>query len=123
MNNNSTKTILIAEDEDGNYFLLEHYLSELNCKVLRAENGLEAVNICKSRNDIDLIFMDMRMPCMSGIDASIEIRKFNKQIIIIIVSAFNYNNEEKQEFQTYCNKIATKPISTKDIAVLFDYFF
>lgn len=119
MNNKLSKVILIADDDDGNYFLLEHYLSGFYCKVLRATNGLEAVNICKERTDIDLVFMDMRMPIMDGLEASKIIQKINSKIPIIIITAFAYDDNELEKFKNNCNKVETKPISIQKIDSIF----
>lgn len=119
MNNVLSKTILIADDDDGNYYLLKHYLSEFNCNVIRAMNGLEAVNIFKERPDIDLVFMDMRMPVMNGMEASKIIQEINSKIPIIIITAFAYDNTELEKFKTVCNKVETKPITVQKIDALF----
>ena len=62
------KTILVAEDEDSNYELVKIVLQK-RYRLLRAHNGIEAVNLNEDENP-DLILMDIRMPEMNGLDAT-----------------------------------------------------
>lgn len=121
--NYSNYTILVAEDDDGNFQLLEYYLSEFNCKVIRAINGNEAIEIYKKNKNIDLIFMDVRMPLIDGIEASQKIRLINNNAKIIFVTAFAYDNEEILKFLKNCNKVLSKPITTEIIKEIFLQYF
>jgi PleD family two-component response regulator len=67
--NNSTH-ILIAEDEDSNYMVLEEWLSELSIENTRAYNGFEAVKLCHENKAIRVVLMDIKMPVMDGIEAT-----------------------------------------------------
>ena len=64
--------ILIAEDEDSNYKYLEMVLKRTNVTIFWANDGLEAIQLCKTHNP-DLILMDIKMPNMDGLEATIEI--------------------------------------------------
>jgi len=85
---NNNQTILIAEDEDDNYQYLNILLTKQGYKTYHAKTGLEAIQFLKEHNEIALILMDIKMPEMSGIDATVEIRKVNQTIPIIAQSAF-----------------------------------
>ncbi|MFW5752124.1 MAG: response regulator, partial [bacterium] len=65
------KKILIAEDEEYNFFYLSEVLSETKVFIIHAKNGKEAVDIMKN-SEIDVILMDIRMPQLNGIDATRE---------------------------------------------------
>jgi CheY-like chemotaxis protein len=86
--------VLVVDDDTTSKMLLEMTLNKYFREVLTAENGLEAVKTCKKNPDIDVIFMDLRMPVMDGIDAIAEIRKFNKDVIIIAQTALTDMREE-----------------------------
>ena len=63
-------TILVAEDEEINYLFLEILLKkeiDLDCIIIHAKNGEEAVEICDKNPDIDLILMDLKMPVMDAL--------------------------------------------------------
>lgn len=108
------KTILIAEDEEGNFKYLKHLLSKTNATILRASNGQEAVDIAE-KNDVDLILMDIRMPVMNGFEATKAIKKLNKNIPIIAQTAFTYQNNEKVSLNSGCDAYIAKPIGKQQL--------
>ena len=59
-----TGHLLIAEDEEINYNLLETIISPTKAKIIRAKNGVEAVEICQKINELDIVLMDIKMPDM-----------------------------------------------------------
>jgi len=108
------KTILIAEDDWVNYQFLNEVVSLLGAKTLHAKNGLESVKICKENENIDLVLMDIKMPEMNGYEATIEIKKFRPDLIIIAQSAYALQNEIYQ-YQGVFNSYITKPIDTESL--------
>ena len=106
------KTILVAEDDDINFKFLSIILTKQNYKVLRAINGVESIEICKT-NIIDCIIMDLKMPIMDGIEATEEIRKFNTTVPIVILTAFTHEENKNRSFRAGCNDFITKPIENE----------
>jgi PAS domain S-box-containing protein len=107
------KTLLIAEDEDFNYMLLEELLADINSKILRARNGIEAVEICKSNQHIDLVLMDIKMPLMSGYEATKQIREFLPNLPIIAQTAYTTDFDKKKALSCGCNDFISKPLEKK----------
>jgi len=106
------KKILIAEDVDFNYLLLVEALKPTKAQIIRVINGLEAVEYCKS-NKTDLVLMDIRMPVLDGIEATKQIRNFNKLLPIIAQTA-NGDSSDMDEIQKAgCNDYISKPINLK----------
>ncbi|WP_051227859.1 PAS domain S-box protein [Gillisia sp. JM1] len=104
--------ILIAEDNPVNKFLAKTIIKKAlpNCNILEANDGQEAVDIFKSEK-IDLIFMDVQMPILSGFEATVEIRELEKEgqhLPIIALTARTVKGEKEccQEFgmDDYVNK-------------------
>lgn len=106
----SHKCILIAEDQDTNYKLLQVLLRKHKPKLLWAKNGIEAVELCKNNDNIDLILMDIRMPNMNGLEATKEIRKFRPDVPIIAQTAYSHPEDRKEALLIGCNDFITKPI-------------
>lgn len=103
--------ILIVEDEEFNYIYLSEVFKMYGYDYIIATSGIQAIEIIKEKgNEIDIILMDIRMPDMDGIETSIEIRKFNQKIPIIIQTAFNYDMDYELKIQKYCNDFIQKPI-------------
>jgi CheY-like chemotaxis protein len=79
---NGLNTILVAEDDAINYFLLKMILKNDNLILLHAENGKEALDMCKENASIQLILMDLKMPVMNGFEATQEIWSFVLCIVL-----------------------------------------
>lgn len=106
----SVCNILVAEDEDVSYYLIFKSLKSEYVKLTRAYNGLDAVEICKS-NDIDLVLMDLKMPIMDGIEATVEILKFKPDMKIIAQTAFAYDKDKEAAMVAGCVDFISKPIN------------
>ncbi|MCI1721075.1 MAG: ATP-binding protein [Bacteroidales bacterium] len=104
--------VLIAEDTDSN-FILENSMLKKLYRIERALDGIEAVEKCKSLNP-DLILMDMQMPRMDGLEATRKIREFNKEVPIVAVTAFAFEQDKINAINAGCNTYVSKPISIPD---------
>lgn len=106
---NAPIKILVAEDTDSNY-LLVYTLLKKEYDVKRACNGLEAIEMYESYHP-DIILMDMKMPEMDGFEATQKIRERDKEIPIIAVTAFAFDQDRQKAIQAGCNDYMSKPIS------------
>ena len=67
--------ILVAEDDDSNFKLIKAIIGK-KCEILWAKNGEEIVNLFEENRDkAEAILMDIKMPIMNGLDATVIIRK------------------------------------------------
>ncbi len=112
--------ILIAEDEPYSKDYLTIILENMCSKIMYADNGLDAVNICRKNPDIDLILMDIRMPQMDGYEATREIRKFNKDIVIIAQTAFAMPGDREKALDAGCNNYISKPINRDELVTIIE---
>ncbi len=114
--------ILIAEDDNLNYLLFEKIMKLKNYKILRAKNGLEAVEICKQNNEINLVLMDIKMPILSGYEAVLQIRKFKPMLPIIAQTAYSSSDEvEKIMVSGFTDYIAKPLVKEKLFGLLTKY--
>ncbi len=101
--------ILLVEDNDLNRMVAQNSLQYFNCKVVEAENGLEAVEILKA-NKFDIILMDIQMPEMDGIEATKVIRnKLNIKTPIIALTANAFKTEIEKCRKAGMDDYVTKP--------------
>jgi signal transduction histidine kinase/CheY-like chemotaxis protein/HPt (histidine-containing phosphotransfer) domain-containing protein len=116
INLNLKPIILIVEDNSMNMLLMKTLLNEIfsSVDILEAENGLEAVEIVDLMNP-DLIFMDLQMPKMGGIEATQRIRLKNKNIPIIALTAAILNEEKKECKKVGMNDFLSKPINIETL--------
>ncbi|MEX0981104.1 MAG: PAS domain S-box protein, partial [Bacteroidales bacterium] len=105
------KTLLIAEDEDSNFMLLEELLSEKGIDIMRAANGVEAVELCKSSPNIDLVLMDLKMPVMDGYEATTRIKEFRPDLCIIAQTAYSTEVDRNKALAGGCSDFISKPIN------------
>ena len=116
--------ILVAEDEEINFRFLEIVLKHLgvNLNLIRAYNGLEAVELFKKNEDVSLILMDIRMPIMTGIEATAEIRKFNTDVPIIAQTALVQDEDRQMAKTAGITEFITKPIMKNDFNLLLEKY-
>ncbi|MCB8964527.1 MAG: ABC transporter substrate-binding protein [Bacteroidales bacterium] len=110
-----TKSILIVEDIQSNFILLSKMLEETGCKLLHAKTGEEAINTFNDNPAIDLIFMDLRLIDMDGIEITRKIRLTSSRVIIIAQTAYSSGIKVNLSIEAGCNDFITKPISRLDL--------
>ncbi len=109
------KTILVCEDDDSNFFLLEKMLSSTNLTIHRAKNGQEAVDYCTRGNKPDLVLMDIKMPVMDGIKAT-QILKGELHYSNPIIAQTAYaTQKEVKDYSGYFDAYLTKPIVREEL--------
>lgn len=106
--------VLVCEDNVINYKIIKKILESKNIIVDRAENGKQCLEKLQIKN-YDVIFMDIRMPVMDGLEATIEIRKFNKSIPIIALSANSYEEDKHKSFEAGMDAHLSKPIDKYEL--------
>jgi len=106
---NKKLKILIAEDENTNFMYLKLLLSKYSIEILRAKTGKEAVYICESDPQIDVVLMDIKMPDMDGITATKIIKKHRKDLRIIAQTAYALDSEIMKNEKVFDGYL-TKPI-------------
>ena len=112
--------ILIAEDNDSNYLLIKKLLKDN--QLTRAITGVEAIEKIKAQT-FDIVFMDMRMPVMNGLEATSLIREFNQTTPIIALTANAFDSDRENALAAGCNHFMTKPVKKRELVdLLFRYF-
>lgn len=105
-------SILIVDDEPINLMLLETIISKENSfQLFKAENGKQAIELCLKHSDIGLVFMDIKMPVMNGIEASEIIKSKRPDVVIIAQSAYTSEQDKNTALKAGCADFLSKPIS------------
>lgn len=115
--------ILIAEDEEFSDTYLTIILEDLSSQIYHAKSGQETIEVCRKNPDIDLILMDIKMPDMDGYDATMEIRKFNKGVVIIAQTAYALEGDREKALAIGCNDYISKPIIQNDLMEMIGKWF
>ncbi|MCC5925019.1 MAG: response regulator [Bacteroidetes bacterium] len=113
---------LLVEDILVNRLLLKKLITMEypEAEVLEAENGQQALGMLDSTLP-DMIFMDIQMPVMGGVEATIEIRKRTKaeKAPIIALTAGILADERKTSLNAGMNDYLVKPVSQQDLKTVF----
>lgn len=105
--------LLIVDDEFRIRELIKKYAIYEGYQVSEAENGIEAVNLCKT-NQFDLIVMDIMMPQLDGFSAVEQIRK-SENTPIIMLSALGEEYDRIKGFELGVDDYVVKPFSPKEL--------
>ncbi len=105
----SVPTILVAEDTYSNYVLIKAILGG-TYHLEHAQDGMEAITLFEEIHP-DLIFMDMKMPNLGGLDATRIIRELSPDIPIIALTAYAYEHDRQAALNAGCNEFLTKPFT------------
>lgn len=117
------KKVLVVEDDPRSRKLVKDLVEVMGYQVLEAVNGQEGLDTAVNHLP-DLIFMDVQMPGMDGIEAIRRIRKVPQaaDIPIVVLTAFSLPAEEEEIRASGCNDFMTKPIDTrKFVSLLKEY--
>lgn len=115
--------VLIAEDEEFSDTYLTIIIEGLSSHIYHAKTGQETINICRENPDIDLILMDIKMPELDGYDATMEIRKFNKDVVIIAQTAYALEGDRDKALAIGCNDYISKPVIQHELLEMIGKWF
>ena len=115
------KKVLVVEDNPQNMKLLELLLRSKSYILLKAYNGEEALDTA-TREEPDLIVMDMQLPKMSGVEVTKRLRQMPvfSHTPIIALTAYAMKGDKERFLETGCNAYLSKPISTRQLPAIID---
>lgn len=104
-------TIIIAEDVDINYKLLNDILKHTGVDIIRAKDGKECIDLYKvNKKNTSLILMDVQMPVLNGYETIKRIKKMSGYVPIIVQTAYAMNENIKKCYDVGCDDFISKPI-------------
>lgn len=109
--------VMLVEDEEKNRKLLEILIMEMNLGfevVAEAGNGMSALETLKNE-DIDVIFTDIRMPLMDGLEFAEKALSFNEKYKIIFISAYDEFDYAKKAIQLGAKGFLLKPFQRAEL--------
>lgn len=113
--------LLVAEDNDFNYEILQEQLKRFKVECVRAEDGIECVQKFENseKNEYSAILMDMQMPRMGGLEAAVLIRNLghprSDSIPIIALTANAYQEDAKKCLAAGMNAHLSKPVEVEEV--------
>jgi len=111
-------TILVAEDDEINFIYIKEIFKGTGAEILHAQNGRDAVEMCRENNKIGMVLIDIKMPVMNGYEAIKQIREFRPELPIIAQTAFALSNEMLKAFNAGSNDYISKPFKKDQLLAI-----
>jgi PAS domain S-box-containing protein len=102
---------LVVEDDKISFKFLEGIFRKTGATILHADNGLNAIEYCKTNPKIDMVLMDIQLPEMSGLDATRIIKAIRKPLPIIAQTANAMSDDKEKCLEVGCVDYVSKPIN------------
>jgi PAS domain S-box-containing protein len=118
----SERSILVVEDESINRRVIVEYLTKLGHKVVPVQNGRMAVEAYQHHH-FDIIFMDIQMPEMNGVDATKAIRQHDggeRKVFIIALTAYAMKEDKERFMAAGVDDYITKPIELEELSLAIE---
>lgn len=107
----SLPVVLVAEDDQSNFKLINAIIGK-KCQIIWAHDGQEAVDLYRAHKaDIRLILMDIKMPRMTGLEATESIRGEDKEVPIVMQTAYAFASDRDNALRAGANDVLVKPIT------------
>jgi DNA-binding NtrC family response regulator len=113
----TNETILVVDDESSQRQILAGYLKQKGYEVLEAGSGNKGIELAKN-NQVDIVLTDYKMPDKTGIEVLKEIKIFNPEIAIVIVTAFGTIEDAVKAMKEGAYDYLTKPIDLDEVDLL-----
>lgn len=112
------KKVLIMEDHPDQAFLVQHALVNMQFLTVACDNTFKAIEMIR-HHEFDIVVTDIAMPEMGGIEFIKYVRQIDKNIPIVVVTAYFDNETKADSFRAGANYFIAKPFLVSDIKHVF----
>lgn len=103
------------EDDHQNFSYLDILLRPTQAKVLHAEDGQEAIDLCRKYPDINIVLMDIRLPIINGLEATRQILGLRTGMPIIAQTAYAGEEDQQAALNAGCCEFLAKPVRANEM--------
>ncbi len=118
----SNKSILIADDDLINFELLKLMLRQTGVEIHHVTNGQNAINTIEKDKSTDLVIMDIQMPVVDGIQATVKLREMQYNGIIFALTALNTFKDIAKYKSKGFDEVVEKPVRREVFLKLIDKY-
>jgi two-component system response regulator HydG len=111
--------ILVVDDERSHCIMLEAVLEEEGYKVIYAHDGSEGIKLLE-KNSVDLVLMDVRMNKMGGVEALKKIRKMDKELPVVMMTAHASVNTAVESLKSGAYDYLSKPLDIEELKIIIN---
>lgn len=111
--------ILLIDDEPAQITSIKSFLKRRNYTVLSASSGVEGMSLIHE-NSIDLVFTDFRMQEMNGLEVVQEVKKFNPELPVVVMTAFSDTEDAVKVMKEGAYDYLAKPVDLDELEILVE---
>lgn len=116
------KTILVVEDDEISLEFLKELLEPYKVKLLFADNGKKAIDICRENATVALVLMDVQLPIMNGRESMKEIKKIHPDLPVVAQTAFAMSGDKERYLREGFDAYISKPINVRELIGIIEKF-
>ncbi len=109
------RKILVVEDLDVNYRLIEVMLKKTGATILWGQTGEQSLELFAENPDLSLVLLDLNMPDIHGYDLLVTMKEHRRELPVIIQTAYAMNGERERCRKAGCDNYITKPIQLEQL--------
>ena len=110
--------VLIVEDDYVNFLYLEEVFKNLDAIVLHAKSASESFKLIKQNPDVNIVLMDIKLPDMSGYEATKHLKQINPGLPVIAQTAYGMYGDREKALSCGCDEYIAKPIKQEALVKL-----
>ena len=109
-----TPRIMVVDDEDGMRLTLEGIIEDEGYDVTGVKDGYQAIELAKEA-DLGLIFLDVKMPGINGVETYKEIKKISPDTVVVLMTGFSVEDLVKEAIEEGAYAVIYKPFDMHQI--------
>ena len=107
--------VLVAEDDESNFKLIRAIIGT-RCRLEWGKTGEEILNLYHQHKDeAQIILMDIKMPIMTGLEATAKLRAEGCKLPIVVQTAYAFSSDREKAIEAGANNVLVKPITLIDL--------
>lgn len=107
--------VLVAEDDESNFKLIRAIIGK-RCRLGWGKTGEEILNLYHQHKDeAQIILMDIKMPIMTGLEATAKLRAEGCKLPIVVQTAYAFSSDREKAIEAGANNVLVKPITLIDL--------
>ncbi len=117
------KTILVVDDDQSIVSIFEFILQQAGYDTLTASSGMECLTHIESEKVIDLVFLDVKMPGLSGIETFKRIQKTRPMLLVVMMTGYSVDELLKEAFELGAYGVIYKPFDIEEVLSVIEKIF
>lgn len=117
------KTILVVDDDQSILSIFEFILQQAGYTTISVSSGEECIKIVESDQKIDLVFLDVKMPGLSGIDTFRKIQVIRPFLLVVMMTGYSVDELLKEAFSLGAYGVIYKPFDIEEVISVIDKIF